>query len=278
MDKETVSSNFSNLDDKIELARDLVREQNFVQARKFLEELIKLSPKHPDINYLLGQLYELDENYKKAVECFAVLLEYDASYDLKCRIAMCFLDGEEYDKAYILLKELYQENCEDLNVVEQFAHVARIIGQVDEAVIAYNFMLDSDKNNLVALTQLSEIYYDIEDKMNHYLIKAKLNYIENMLSSAADCLKKALHYSSDDEDIINILLNLGKVLTEAGKYHDALEQYQFILNLEPDNSTAANQIEALTKKIGTYGDEDEESEEETSPDWVAKLVAFFGFF
>ncbi len=277
MDKETLPSNFPNIDDKIELARDLVREQNFVQARKFLEELIKLSPKHPDINYLLGQLYEVEENYKKAVECFVILLEYDASYELRCRIAQCFLDGEDYDKAYMLFKELYQENCEDLNVVEQFAHVSRIIGQVDEAVIAYNFMLDTDKNNLVALTQLSEIYYDLEDKMNHYLIKAKLNYIENMLSSAADCLKKALNYSSDDEDIINILLNLGKVLTEAGKYHDAMEQYQFILNLEPDNHMAKEQIKFLTKKIEKY-DEEAEWEEETSSGWVAKLVAFFGFF
>lgn len=275
MDKDTVSSNFPNLDDKIELARDLVREQNFTQARKFLEELIKLSPKQPDINYLLGQLYELDENYKKAAECFVVLLEYDNSHELKCRIAQCFLDGEEYDKAYMLLKELYQDNCEDLNIVEQFAHVSRIIGQVDEAVIAYNFMLDTDKNNLVALTQLSEIYYDLEDKMNHYLIKAKLNYLENMLSSAADCLKKALNYSSDDEDIINILLNLGKVLTEAGKYHDALEQYQFVLNLEPDNKTAKNQIELINQKIGDYGDDDFE---EPTSNWAEKLMTFFGFF
>ena len=274
MDKDTVSSNFANLDDKIEIARDLIREQNFPQAKRYLEELIKLAPQQPDMNYLLGQLYEHDQDYKKAVECFAVLLHLEPSYELKCRIAQCFLDGGEYDKAYNLFKELYQENCEDINVVEQFAHVSRILGQVDEAVIAYNFMLDVDKNNLVALTQLSEIYYDVQDKMNHYLIKAKLNYIENMLSSAADCLKKALNYSQDDEDIINILLNLGKVLFEAGKYHDAMEQYHFVLNLEPSNSIALAQVDAINKKLGNYGDE--ESEEEHS--WVAKLVAFFSFF
>lgn len=277
MDKDTVSPNFSNLDDKIEIARDLIREQNFVQAKRFLEELIKLEPNHPDMNYLLGQLYELDSDYKKAVECFHVLLALNPSYDLKCRVAQCFLDGQEYDKAYNLFKELYKENCEDINVVEQFAHVARILGQVDEAVIAYNFMLDVDKNNVVALTQLSEIYYDLQDKMNHYLIKAKLNYIENMLSSAADCLKKALNYSQDDEDIVNILLNLGKVLFEAGKYHDAMEQYQFVLHLEPDNSTALAQVVLINKRLGNYGEEEEFDDSQNSS-WVAKLVAFFSFF
>ena len=271
MEHET--TNFNNLESKIEIARNLVREQNFLPARKFLEELIKLSPKNPDIIYLLGQLYELEENYKKAVEYFTILLEFNASYELRCRIAQCFLDAEEYEKAYILYKELYQENCEDLITVEQFAHVARIVGQTDEAVIAYNFMLDTDKNNLIALTQLSEIYYDIEDKMNHYIIKAKLNYLENMLSNAADCLKKALNYSTEDDDIINILLNLGKVLTDAKKYTDALEQYQFILNLEPSNSTAKNQIEFLAKKIC---EEEDERYEEVPSNWMAKIMAFFG--
>lgn len=264
----TLSSNFSNLDDKIEIARDLIREQNFVQARKFLEELLKLSNKHPEINYLLGQIYELDQDYRKAVECFVVLLEMNPSNELKYRVAQCFLDASEYRKAYDLFKDLYENNCEDINIYEQYAHTARILDKLEEAVEAYNRILDVDKNNIVALTQLSELYYDSNDKINHYLVKAKLNYLENMLASSVDCLKKALNYSHDDEEIVNILLNLGKVLTDAGKYEDALEQYQFVLNLEPNNTYALEKIDMLYKKM-------HQEEEEESASWLEKFFSYF---
>jgi tetratricopeptide (TPR) repeat protein len=263
----TLSGNFSNLDDKIEIARDLIREQNFVQARKFLEELIKLSGRNPDINYLLGQIYELDQDYRKAVECFSILLELSPSNELKHRIAQCFLDGSEYRKAYDIFKELYENNYEDINIYEQYAHTARILEKTDEAVIAYNRILEVDKNNIVALTQLSELYYDSDDKINHYLVKAKLNYIESMFSSSAECLKKALNYSHDDEEIVNILLNLAKVLTDAGKYSDALEQYQFVLNLEPNNAYALEKIDALYKKM--------HHDEEAEVSWLEKFFSYF---
>lgn len=263
----TLSGKFSNLDDKIEIARDLIREQNFAQAKKFLEELIKLSGKNPEINYLLGQIYELDEDYKKAIECFSNLLELNPSNELKHRIAQCFLDGTEYKKAYNLFKELYENNCEDINIYEQYAHTARILDKQEEAIAAYNKILDVDKNNIVALTQLSELYYDNDDKTNHYLIKAKLNYIENMLANSVDCLKKALNHSHDDDEIVNILLNLAKVLTDSGKYSEALEQYQFVLNLEPDNAYTLEKIDSLYKKM--QDDEDEPT------NWLEKFFSYF---
>ncbi len=263
----TLSGKFSNLDDKIEIARDLIREQNFTQAKKFLEELIKLSGKNPEINYLLGQIYELDEDYKKAVECFSNLLELNPSNELKHRIAQCFLDGTEYKKAYNLFKDLYEDNCEDINIYEQYAHTARILDKNEEAITAYNRILDVDKNNVVALTQLSELYYDNDDKINHYLIKAKLNYIEDMLSSSVDCLKKALNHSHDDEEIVHILLNLAKVLTDTGKYSEALEQYQFVLNLEPDNTYALEKIDSLYKKM--------QNDEGEPTNWLEKFFSYF---
>jgi len=264
----TLSGNFSNLDDKIEIARDLIREQNFVQAKKFLEELIKLSNHHPDINYLLGQIYEIDQDYRRAIECFSTLLDLKPSNELKHRIAQCFMDGSEYRKAYDIFKELYENNYEDINIYEQYAHAARILNKSDEAVMAYNRILDVDKNNIVALTQLSDLYYDNDDKINHYLVKAKLNYIENMFSSSVECLKKALNYTHDDEEIVDILLNLAKVLTDAGKYSDAIEQYQFVLNLEPDNTYAIEKIDSLCRKM--------RSEEDEEPvHWIGKFFSYF---
>lgn len=264
----TLAGNFSNFDDKIEIARDLIREQNFGQAKKFLEELIKLSNKHPDINYLLGQIYEIDQDYRKAVECFSTLLELKPSNELKHRIAQCFLDGSEYRKAYNIFKELYENNYEDINIYEQYAHTARILNKSDEAVMAYNRILEVDKNNIVALTQLSDLYYDNDDKINHYLVKAKLNYIENMFSSSVECLRKALNYTHDEEEIVDILLNLAKVLTDSNKYTDALEQYQFILNLEPNNAYALEKIDLLSKKI-------HHEEEQESVHWLEKFFSYF---
>jgi tetratricopeptide (TPR) repeat protein len=264
-----VSGNFSNIQAKIEMARGLIREQNFVQARKFLEELVKLSSKNPEINYLLGQIYELNGDFKKAAKCYENLLCFELSNELKNKLAQCFVDAEEYEIAYDLYSDLYDADCNDISIIEQFAHTARIMDRNDEAVSAYNRILDFDKNNIIALTQLAEIYYDSEDKMNHYLVKAKLNYLENMLSSSIDCFKRALNYSKDEDEIVGIMMNLAKVLSDAGKYEEAIDQYLFILNLEPQNEQAQTQIELMYKKI-----EEKEYEEPEGTSWLEKLFVF----
>ncbi|MDD3419311.1 MAG: hypothetical protein PHE78_01785 [Candidatus Gastranaerophilales bacterium] len=269
MDNNLLSGNFSNIEAKIEIARDLIREQNFVQARKFLSELVKLSSKNPEINYLLGQLYEIDADYKNAAKCYANLLAYDLSYELKTRLSQCFLDAEEYDLAYDLFRDLYDNNTQDVSIIEQFAHTARIMGKPGEAVAAYNKILKLDKNNIIALTQLAEIYYDAQDKMNHYLVKAKLNYIQNMFSSSVDCFKKALNYSREDDEIVSILMNLAKVLAESEKYEEAIDQYLFVLNLDPRNEIAQTQVEFLHDKLA-----EKDYEEPTSTTWFEKLFIY----
>lgn len=237
-----------SIDNQLSIARNLISEQNFNKARKFLEELIKLAPHHIEINYLLGQLYEIEGNYLQASYCFEKLLQMHPTDEFKYRIAQCFMDAERYQDAFHIFEELYQV-CDDINIFEQYAHTASILGYKTKAWESYNKILEIDRNNLVALFQLSEVYYQTDDQVNHHLTKAKINYLENLLSNCTKHLKKTLNHSENEGQTVDILFNLAKVLEESGKYFEAIEQYNYILNFEPPNEVALSKIESLSEKL-----------------------------
>lgn len=269
MDEHMLSMNASTAKGASTLAKakQLLKQQNFAEAQQLLEEVLATDSLNPDANYILGQIYELNEDFTQASECYSRLMEINPSIEMKYKLAQSFQNTDDYQRAYILMKEIYEHNPSDTNMCEQFAHVARVIGKSADAVEAYNKILETDKNDMVALTQLSEIYYDEGDKLNHYLVKAKVHYLENMLSGSIDCLKRALNYAQEDDDLVNVLLNLGKVLTDKGNFSEAIEQYQFVLASEPENELALKKIEELEKKIQNY--------DEYSGSWIDKLISFF---
>lgn len=264
----SMNANTNEAAPKIVQAKNMLKAQNMAEGKKLLEEALEVDPKNPEANYILGQIYEFDEDHEKALNCYSVLLETNPSREMKHKLAQAFQNIDNYQKAYILMKELFEENPNDPDMCDEFAHVSMVIGKSADAVEAYNKILEFDKDHEVALTKLAEIYYDEGDKLNHYLIKAKLNYLDNMLSGSVDCLKRALNYAKEEDDLVNVLLNLGKVLTDKGNVSEAMEQYQFVLATQPGNKHAQDKLEKLSKKV-------EESFDEYSESWIDKLFGFF---
>lgn len=253
---------------KLIQAKQLLQAQQIEKAKTLLEEVVVVDSHNVDANYLLGQIYELDEEYEEASNCYSKMVELHPTVELKYKLAKSFENIDKYEKAYILMKEIYEQQPDYLDVCEQFAHISLVLKRSADAIEAFNKILETDKDNLVALSQLCEIYYDEGDKLNHYLIKAKLNYLDNMLSGAVDCLKRALNYAKEEDDLVNVLLNLGKVLSDKGNVNEAVEQYQFVLATQPDNEYAKNKLDELNKKI-------ENSYSEYSESWIDKILSFF---
>lgn len=253
---------------KLVQAKQFLQSQQFDKAKELLEEILVMDNHNADANYILGQVYEMDEEYEKASDCYSRLLEMNPTVEFKYKLAQSFTNIDKYDKAYILMREIYEQEPDYLDVCVQFAHIAMVLHKNADAVEAYNKILERDKDDLVALTKLSEIYYDEGDKLNHYLIKAKLNYLENMLSGSVDCLKRALNYAKEEDDLVNVLLNLGKVLADKGNTNEAVEQYQFVLATQPDNEYAQKKLDELNKKI-------EDSYNGYSESWIDKVLSFF---
>ncbi|MCK7461191.1 MAG: tetratricopeptide repeat protein [Sphingobacterium sp.] len=125
----------------MELAKNYIEKQDAQNAKKYLLEALSINPDSIDANYILGQIYEFDEEFSQAAACFEKVLNQHYSADLQYKLAQIYENCDEYNKAEALYKQLFALNEKDSNLCERLAHVSRILGKNKEAldVLFYPF-------------------------------------------------------------------------------------------------------------------------------------------
>jgi len=221
-----------NINARMELVKRYLDNQEHCRAKVLLEEIIALDSNNFDANYILGQIYEFDEEFHKAVECFEKVVKFQPHPDLKYKLAGLYENADEYEKALDLYNEFYKQNPADNDICERIAHVNRILGNNEKAIELYSKLLKSDPNNIVALTQLADLYEDT-DKLLCYVTRARVNEQEGSLSHALSNYKKALGEADNPQDTMYIRLSIAEILVKQENYLKAVDEYLAIL--EHDN-------------------------------------------
>ena len=223
-----------NIDARMELAKIYLNNHDYENAASLLEEVTALESDHLDANHILGQLYEFNQDFHKAAVCFEKLMKHDPSPNLKFKLAQLYENADEYDKALELYREYHQSNPDDDDVCERIAHVNRILGNNAEAIEFYNSLLRKNPDNIVALTQLMELY-EGNNSLFFYLIKAKINELEGTLSHAISSYKKALLEAEKQEEIIQIRFAMADIYIKKGNFLQAVDEYLAIMELDNRN-------------------------------------------
>ncbi|MFH0703270.1 MAG: tetratricopeptide repeat protein [bacterium] len=224
----------NDIDTKMLTVKNFLDNQDYHNAKFVLEEIISINPDHLDANYILSQLYEFEEEFTKSARCLEKIVHKQSPPELKYKLAQLYENADEYNKAFILFKECYQYNPQDINICEKIAHVSRILGNNNVAIEFYNRLLKNDPDNIVALTQLMELYED-NNNFFYYLTKARINELEELPTQAISCYKKALAEAEKTEDAIQIRYILANIYTKNEKYLQAVDEYLAILNYDVKN-------------------------------------------
>ncbi|MDD3013350.1 MAG: tetratricopeptide repeat protein [Candidatus Gastranaerophilales bacterium] len=222
----------NNINARLELVKKYLDNNDYNRAKILLEEIIKIDSNNFDANYILGQVYEFDEEFLKAVECFEKVVKAQPNPDLKYKLAGLYENADKYEKALAIYNECYSQNTSDNDICEKIAHVNRILGNNEKAVEFYSKLLKSDPNNIVALTQLAELYEDT-DKLLCYVTRARVNEQEGALSHALSCYKKALAEADNPQDVMYVRLSIAEIFVKQENYLKAIDEYLAIL--EHDN-------------------------------------------
>ena len=90
----------------------------------------------------LAEVYRKEGKTKKAIEILKEGLKYNPSYVTGyLSLASCYADLSQYNLAYSLLKSLIETNRDNIRLQKLFAQVCLKIGQDDEALEAYKYLL-----------------------------------------------------------------------------------------------------------------------------------------
>ncbi len=143
-------------------------------------------------------------------------------------------DTEQFEKAYELSASLSLKNPKSIELLEKKAHLAIIVNKKNEAINAYNKILDIEPNNTLALSQLMDLYFDT-DKFLYYTTRGSLHTIEGLLSHAVSDYKKALDKTDNEKDIYATRLIIASLYEDLKKENQAIDEYLRLLDMKPQD-------------------------------------------
>lgn len=150
---------------------------------------------------------------------------------MSLQLAEQFEANEQYEDAYHEYKEVYEQNPEDLGLLERLGHLSLILERPEEAANYYHEILKRDVTNPLAYEQLMSIYENT-DRYKYYIYRGNKNSLEGKLEFAVNDFKKALANASEETQIVMTRLTLANIYKQLGNTLKALDEYNVILEYD----------------------------------------------
>ncbi len=257
-----VSAGLNPQDDysRFYIARINLEQRNLDEAQRAIEEAIKINPDFIELWVYAGFIALDKKEYKSAKYYFS-----EAAYRNADMSQIYYLLGatseieNDYANAYFFYKKSLKLNPSSLPGLSALANLCERIGKKEEAFNTFQKIISFDSTDATALNYVGYTYAERAESLDY-----ALNLIERALSiepnngyfidsrgwvyyqkgdyeSALSDLKRA---SELIEDAV-ILEHLGDVYVKLNEVEKAIEVYQKVLSLEPQNKNIRNKLAIL---------------------------------
>lgn len=150
---------------------------------------------------------------------------------MSLQLAEQFEANEQYEDAYQEYKEVYEQNPDDLGLLERLGHLSLILGRPEDAANYYHEILKRDVTNPLAYEQLMSIYENT-NRYKYYIYRGNKNSLEGKLEFAVNDFKKALANANEETQIVMTRLTLANIYKQLGNTLKALDEYNIILEYD----------------------------------------------
>lgn len=203
-------------------------EQNYDRAKAKLEKIIALYPHFFSAYSLLGTIFFLEDDYPKALEYYQKALELDDhDIELLNNLGATYIKLHQDEQAihcFIQAVTLNQNHIESLN------NLATLYLKQDRYEIAARYY------EQITQTQPNpEAWYNL----------GVCSMTTGELNKALNCFEKI---EPEDSFYIDTLNNIATIFMKLNKTADAIEYYQQVLALKPQDAQASYMLSALLQK------------------------------
>ncbi|MBR6163520.1 tetratricopeptide repeat protein [bacterium] len=140
-------------------------------------------------------------------------------------------DQENYEEAYNLLEQNYNELKGDAEFLEKIATLAKTLSKEEETRY-WEELVEAKPDSMLAYQELLEKYFG-QDKYKYYFTRAKYKILNEKFTQALDDYKKAYDSTTDSKLIVEARFLRAKLLEGLGKNQAAIDEYYRIIELEP---------------------------------------------
>lgn len=234
--------------DNIELLAKLVELYLKVEGDDYynsvitLDKILEIDPTNLFANRVRALIYQDQDNYEKALECYKVIVDNFAYannhpdyMEIKFDYAETLEHVDREEEALEIYETLYQQNPQAIPTLFKLAHVYELLDRPDDAILKYNEILKLDPENIPAHNQLIELYEETDKKL-YYLTKAEMAEKEDDYDRAISNYKKLLGEAEAPEEVISARKKIANIYFTQNKLDKALDEYNLALNEDPEDS------------------------------------------
>jgi tetratricopeptide (TPR) repeat protein len=202
------------------------------QAIAEFEKIVSLQPRSVDERMVLGQLYTVKHDAKKAEEQFrtAKAIEPD-SEEVVLNLARLYAESGDYDHA---AKEI-----EAVAVADRTPKMETALGTAydqlkrpKDAIAAYQRAVDMEPGDPRTLNALAQALL-LDDQLD-------------------EALKQYRELAEEDSENAGVLVHIGEILRRQGKYEDALATIRKARKIKPEDLEAGYNEGLLLDVLGRY--------------------------
>jgi tetratricopeptide (TPR) repeat protein len=195
----------------------LYKKEDFKEASKIYEELINKNKENNDYKMGLGICYYQLKEYDKAIEQFDLILETEAeNYDALYNKAICLYYKEDKDECNNILKKISKKIIKKSIIDLSQGIIALKNKKYDSGIKKFENVLSKEYTNIYALHGRGQCLYE-------------KGIIEEAINSYDEALK-------NKPDFTNALNSKANALDKLEKKKEALEVYQKLNEIEPENA------------------------------------------
>jgi tetratricopeptide (TPR) repeat protein len=263
--KKAIELNPANTDAQRELGNVSVEMRKYPDAIQAFAEVVKKLPNDPVAVENLTSLYFWTRKWNEAIEKGKKMQELKIGKDVNYIIGKSFYELEDYGQSYSYLQAAAKEDTANADIPytigRSFVEMSNYRSAAPFFVKAVQ--LDSSKARWVYECALNYAAIpDDKDAVKYYLLaeqrgyKTDNDYFENLsvsyqglgqMDKCIELLKKVLAKKPADLDLLNTIAD---VHYKIGKYQDAIDYWDRILEFDKQNAKALYMIGLSYQKKG----------------------------
>ena len=259
---ESLNKNTQNITDaKFRLGQAYFKKKIYADAIKYLEDVIKINPKHLEAREILGIIYHGRGNSTKAIENLKIVVKYNQqNFNAFYLLGLNYFKEKQYDKMIDCYKRAIEINPDFADAHYNLGMAYYYSNMYEEAIQEFEVakkLNPTDSSTFSILAQAKTTAYE------YYLSKGTTYYTAEEYLKALKEFEKALRVKPGDSEAQKYLSNLKEVLKkqapeilekaknlyENKRYPEAYEKWNYILEIDPNNSEAKQGIENIEKNI-----------------------------
>ncbi len=260
----------------INLAIVYLKNGDAEDAQKTIEQVLGRDPKNAEAIDLQGMIFMQHGQHDAALEQFtsaehlAEQEQLSAQFINQVRLhkAILFLSLRKPDEALAILRPSLEANPSSIELQINLGKALALKGSVQEAIAAYQQVLEREPSSRAALLELSTLYvstqqYDLARKTleplvqknardhNVLYVSARIDAGEGKLNDAKEKLQRVAQEAPKFVEARYALAELYQALQDED---GAVKEYESVLNILPDHLSTLTQLAYIKLQRGVYED------------------------